>query len=68
MVDDDAVMRHLVKTWLHGHAHCQAVSDASEAMMALQARAWDVIFVDLNLGSQLPEGDGLNLVEAVHSL
>lgn len=68
MVDDDAVMRHLVKTWLNGYAHCQAVSSATEAMMALQDRAWDVIFVDLNLGSHLPEGDGLNLVEAVHRM
>lgn len=68
MVDDDAVMRHLVKTWLHGHAHCQAVSSAAEAMTALQERAWDVVLVDLNLGSRSPEGDGLNLVEAVHRM
>lgn len=68
MVDDDAVMRHLVKTWLNGHAYCQAVSTASEAMVALKERAWDVVFVDLNLGSQLPEEDGLHLVKAVHNL
>ncbi len=68
MVDDDAVMRHLVKKWLLGHAHCNAVSTANEAIVALPERAWDVIFIDLNLGGHPTEGDGLNLVATINEM
>lgn len=68
MVDDDAVMRHLVQTWLKGHATCLVVSSATDALKALRDGAWDVFLVDLNLGSHHLEGDGLPLVEAARSL
>lgn len=68
MVDDDAVMRHLVKTWSKGLAHCLAVSTPAQALEALQDKPWDVFFVDLNLGKHHADGDGLNLVEAAHRL
>ncbi len=68
MVDDDAVMRHLVKTWLNGHAHCLAVNTPSMALEALHHKHWDIFFVDLNLGNHHPDGGGLNLVEAAHRL
>ena len=64
MVDDDAVMRHLVKTWLKGHAHCLAVNSPNQALEALNGKHWDIFFVDLNLGSHHPDGGGLSLVEA----
>ena len=68
MVDDDAVMRHLVKTWLKGHAHCLAVNTPNQALEALNGKHWDIFFVDLNLGSHHPDGGGLSLVEAAHRL
>jgi serine phosphatase RsbU (regulator of sigma subunit)/anti-sigma regulatory factor (Ser/Thr protein kinase) len=68
MVDDDAVMRHLVKTWLKGRAHCLAVSTPNLALEALHNTHWDIFFVDLNLGSHHPDGGGLSLVEVAHRL
>lgn len=68
MVDDDAVMRHLVKRWLDGQANCITVSTLSEAFQALEEKNWDIFLIDLNLGAVHADGDGLSLVEHVRRI
>jgi serine phosphatase RsbU (regulator of sigma subunit)/anti-sigma regulatory factor (Ser/Thr protein kinase) len=68
LVDDDPVMRLIATSWLSGRADCRVVAEALQALAAVHEQAWDVFFVDLNLGGYEPEGNGLDLVRTLQQL
>ncbi len=64
VVDDSLVDRHLASRLLEGHAefHVEHASNGIEALELIEARLPLAVITDI----QMPEMDGLQLVEAVH--
>jgi two-component system, NtrC family, sensor kinase len=64
IVDDEPLVREICARTLDHHGYVvSAVSDASEARLALAAQSFDVLLLDLNI----PDTDGLALLEEIRT-
>jgi DNA-binding response OmpR family regulator len=59
VVEDDESVRRLVGRALGPHGHVEAVGTCAAARMALRARRYDALVVDVTL----PDGSGLDLLD-----
>jgi DNA-binding NarL/FixJ family response regulator len=68
IVDDNALMRRMLKELIQGEADCRVVAEADnvdEALSILMKRDFDVVLIDISLQGR---ESGINLIERIRSL